>query len=103
MFVFFAAWFSIAAFAEGLSDVSENCKEKIISSQSSVTSTLALATTESTNNVATLPELRQSSEPKCLSNLMTPDDFSSSNEKNETDSMQKSPLLPPVSYCEECL
>ncbi|XP_034237010.1 enhancer of mRNA-decapping protein 4 isoform X4 [Thrips palmi] len=82
------------AFAEGLSDVSENCKEKIISNQSSVTSTLALAVTDSTNNVTPLPELRQSSEPKCLSNLMTPDDFSSSNEKSDTDGTQKSPLLP---------
>jgi len=69
----------------------------MISNQSSVTSTLALSATESSNNVTPLPELRQSSEPKCFSNLMTPDDFSSSNEKTETDGAQKSPLLPPVS------
>ncbi|XP_026271713.1 enhancer of mRNA-decapping protein 4 isoform X1 [Frankliniella occidentalis] len=82
----------IEAFAEGMSDVSENCLAKG-NTQNSVTSTLALAGTDSANNLTPLPELHQSTEPKCLSNLMTPDDFSSSNEKNDVDATS-SPLLP---------
>lgn len=84
----------IKAFPEGLSDVTENCVDEASGNQASVTSTLALAGTETTSSITPLPELRQSSEPKCLNNLMTPDDFSSSTEKIEVDVSKGSPLLP---------
>ncbi|KAK3914051.1 Enhancer of mRNA-decapping protein 4 [Frankliniella fusca] len=79
-------------FTEGMSDVSENCLVKG-NNQNSVTSTLALAGTDTANTVTPLPELHQSTESKCLSNLMTPDDFSSSNEKSDVDA-RNSPVIP---------
>lgn len=86
--------FSSPAFSEGFTDVSDSCIGKGSNIQNSVTSTLALAGTDSSKTITPIPEPRHSSEPKCLSSLMTPDDFSSSNEKNDMEGTKTSPLLP---------